>query len=496
MKTRFPLYAKILGWFFLNLIFIGAVFLVVARGQFHFGLDALISGPAGQRMDEVGRLLTSELADRPQSEWNEVLRNLGDAYKVQFFLFRGNDQIAGTNITLPEEVRNRMPSRRGMGQPGHPHFDHEAPPEQEVPPVNDVHPPPPGQGPPSMMDGRKFMVHTSSSREYWVLMRINVPGAENPAQHGPITLLAESDKISGGGLFFDLTSWVVGGIGVALISVLFWFPLVRGITRSISRMTRATEKIAEGNFDVRTQVRRQDELGSLSEAINRMAVRLAGFVAGQKRFLGDIAHELCSPIARIQVALGILEQRADEKQKVYLADLREEVEQMSSLVNELLSFSKASLGSITVKSQLVPLRELVAKAVNRECGDIPQIKLEVPDDLRALADPELLLRALGNILRNAVRHGGHAGPIQISATQTGATVRVTVEDEGPGVPAAALVQIFDPFYRVDASRNRETGGVGLGLSIVKTCVESCGGKVWCENREPRGLRVIVELPAG
>src|SRR6202000_411277 len=124
---------------------------------------------------------------------------------------------------------------------------------------------------------------------------------------------------------------------------------VRGITRSISRMTRATEKIAEGNFDVRTQVRRQDELGFLSEAINRMAERLPGVVSGQKRFLGDIAHELCSPIARIQVALGILEQRADEKQKAYLQDLREEVEQMSGLVNELLSFTKASMGSARLK---------------------------------------------------------------------------------------------------------------------------------------------------
>jgi two-component system sensor histidine kinase CpxA len=496
MKVRFPLYAKILGWFFLNLIFIGAVFLVVARGQFHFGLDALISGPASQRMDEVARLMTDELADHPQAEWNEVLKSFNDAYKVQFFLFRGNDQLAGATVTLPEEVRNRMPLRRGMNPPFHLHPDNAPPPPERDGPPDQAHLPPPGQGPPAGRDVRKFMVHTSSPSEYWVLMRINVPGRDNPAQHGPIMLLAESDKISGGGLFFDLTSWIVGGIGVALISVLFWFPLVRGITRSISRMTRATEKIAEGNFDVRTQVRRQDELGSLSEAINRMAVRLAGFVAGQKRFLGDIAHELCSPIARIQVALGILEQRADEKQKVYLADLREEVEQMSSLVNELLSFSKASLGSITVKSQTVPLRELVARVVNRECGDSPQIKIEVPDDLRAMADPELLLRALGNILRNAVRHAGHAGPIQISATQTGATVKMMVEDEGPGVPAAALVQIFDPFYRVDASRDRETGGVGLGLSIVKTCVESCGGKVWCENREPRGLRVMVELPAG
>jgi two-component system sensor histidine kinase CpxA len=262
-------------------------------------------------------------------------------------------------------------------------------------------------------------------------------------------------------------------------------------------MTMATEQIAEGRFHVRTQVRRQDELGSLSEAINRMAERLSGFVAGQKRFLGDISHELCSPIARIQVALGILEQRSDEKQKAYLADLREEVEQMSGLVNELLSFSKASLGGAEIKLQPVALRALVEKAVDRECGNggAKRVKLQVADDLRVMAEPELLLRAVGNILRNAIRHAGQDGPVTICATRDGETVNLSIEDCGPGIPAEAIARIFDPFYRVDASRARETGGVGLGLAIVKTCVETCGGTVRCENRQPSGLRVVVSLKA-
>jgi two-component system sensor histidine kinase CpxA len=259
-------------------------------------------------------------------------------------------------------------------------------------------------------------------------------------------------------------------------------------------MTRATEQIAEGRFEVRTQVQRQDELGSLSDAIDRMAVRLSGFVAGQKRFLGDIAHELCSPIARIQVALGILEQRADEKQKIYLNDLREEVEQMTNLVNELLSFSKASLGGAALKLKPVLLRTVVEKAVTRECAG-SEIKVEVPEDLQVMAEPELLLRAIGNILRNAMRYAAAAGPITISAVRDGSQVNLSIEDCGPGIPETALAQVFDPFYRVDTSRDRETGGVGLGLSIVKTCIESCGGTVRCENREPNGLRVVAQLPA-
>jgi two-component system sensor histidine kinase CpxA len=294
-------------------------------------------------------------------------------------------------------------------------------------------------------------------------------------------------------LFFDLSTWVIAGLAAVVVSVLFWFPLVSGITRAISRMTRATEKIAEGHFEVRTQVRRQDELGVLSDAINRMAMRLAGFVAGQKRFLGDIAHELCSPIARIQVALGILEQRADEKQMGYLADLREEVEQMSSLVNELLSFSKASLSGPAIKLQPVCLQAVAEKAVAREGEESSPVKIEVAGDLFVMAEPELLLRALANILRNAIRYAGKSGPITIRASREIGRVSLSVEDEGPGVPPAALAQVFDPFYRVDPSRDRETGGVGLGLSIVKTCVESCGGAVRCENRDPHGLKVTMEF---
>jgi len=197
------------------------------------------------------------------------------------------------------------------------------------------------------------------------------------------------------------------------------------------------------------------------------------------------------------VALGILEQRADTRQKDQVKDLREEVEQMSGLVNELLSFSKASVGRANIKLQAVSIRAVVEKAASRESSSTggTEVKVEVAEDLRAVADPELLLRAMGNVLRNAIRYAGNAGPITISAAREGENVMVTIEDCGAGIPEDALGQVFDPFYRVDSSRTRETGGVGLGLSIVKTCVESCGGTVSCENRQPTGLRVLIKLQA-
>ena len=510
MKIKLPLYAKILFWFFLNVVFLGVIFLVVARVQFRFGLDSLISGPAGANVDNVIQLLTAELRDSSANQWDGALARFSDTYHVRFYLFRGQDQTGGVNVDLPPEVRAKMPDRR----PGA-----AAPPPRRGPDIGLEGPDGPPEGPPERRPPermnpevaglqerppQKQMIHAGNPGRYWVITPVLLPDkqrARGPGPDGrlpvvPITLVIASDTLSAGGLLFDVKPWILGGIAVVLLSVIFWFPPVRGITRAISQMTRATEKIAEGQFDVRSQVNRQDELGTLSDSINRMAARLSGFVGGQKRFLGDIAHELCSPIARMQVALGILEQRADPKQAENLKDLREEVEQISGLVNELLSFSKASLAKASIKVKPISVWKLVDKTVSRECSGTEgvEVKVDVPQDLEVLGDPDLCLRALGNILRNAIRYAAKAGPITISARRETEVVAITIEDCGPGIPEEAIAQIFDPFFRVDTSRDRETGGVGLGLAIVKTCVESCGGKVSCENRKPSGLRVTVTLP--
>jgi two-component system, OmpR family, sensor histidine kinase CpxA len=320
----------------------------------------------------------------------------------------------------------------------------------------------------------------------------------NPSETGlsPLTLLAMSPSLRGG-LFPDLRPWLWVGLGAVLFSALFWLPLVHGITRFIGQMTQATEQIAEGRFDARISTRRRDELGRLGQAINRMSARLSGFVHGQRRFLGDVAHELCSPIARIEVALGILEQQASDKQRESLADVREDVQQMSQLIHELLSFSKASLRQSPAALKPVALAPLVQRALEREQAGPPNVRVDLAESLWVMAEPELLSRAVGNLIRNAIRYAGAQGPIQISAHSNAPdpTITLSILDSGPGVPAESLEQIFDPFFRIESSRSRATGGVGLGLAIVKTCVEACQGKVVAKNRQPSGLQVEIVLPA-
>jgi two-component system sensor histidine kinase CpxA len=543
-----PLSAKILLWFFANLLLVAIAAYAFIEFEFHLGPESLLGGRAGQRVDALADLVTGEIAGEPPDRWGGVLARAGRLYGLHLLIAAPDGRrVAGEEIALPDPVIARL-YRPRPPQPGAPL---RPPPGQEKapPPLfgEDGRPPPPGSdgfdrpglnlpsSPPRPDDpgsqdrggndrssddrnlpGRppggprdRRMIHTGQPSRYWLLVLLNLPGAPArfppgaqlplPQRRGgaeppaPLTLVAMSDSIGLGGLVLDFTPWIAAAGGVLLFSLLFWLPLVRGITGSIREMTGATARVAEGRFDVRVRESRGDELGLLAQSINAMAGRLAGFVNGQKRFLGDIAHELCSPLARAQVALGILE---SEVGAGALTDLREEVQQISSLVNELLSFSKASLAAGQIKLQTFPLREVLSRAIEREGFSAQAIRADIPGDLLVKAEPDLLCRALSNLLRNAVKYAGDAGQIEVAAGRVGAEVVLTVSDQGPGVPEEALARIFDPFYRVDVSRARETGGTGLGLAIVKTCVESCGGRVTCRNRLPHGLSVTISLAGG
>jgi two-component system sensor histidine kinase CpxA len=490
MARRFPLLAKILLWFFLNLVLLGIALLVLFRAQFRFGWDWLLVGGASQRIEALSDLIVTELNEKPRAEWDKVLDRFGESYGLRFLVFRDDaTQAAGESVILPPEVRARFMERRGPMMPRH----------REEPSVR-----PPFRGPfleerrmerPFPREPRpKMLVRTTDPTRYWLLVRALLRESGRP-QAFPSVLIAVSDNLSGGGLFFDFKPWLVAGAGAVVFSVLFWLPLVRSITRSIGQMTQATRKIADGRFDVRVDERRRDELGVLGQSVNQMAERLDGFVRGQKRFLGDIAHELCSPLAKLRVALGILEQRAEAQNRNYINSASEKAGQMAELVNELLSFSKASLGASTLRLEPSLVRDVAERAIERESVEGADLRLEIAEDVAVMAEPELLVRALANLLRNAIHHGGTTGPITLAARREGDTVRLTVTDSGPGVPETELAKIFDPFYRLDASRDRSTGGTGLGLTIVKTCVESCGGTVAARNGDGGGLEVSLTFPA-
>ena len=286
---------------------------------------------------------------------------------------------------------------------------------------------------------------------------------------------------------------LVVAAAVLLFSALLWIPLVRHITGPLVRMTRAAEEIAKGNFNVSIHEPRADEIGRLAKTINNMTARLDDFVKGRKRFLGDAAHELGSPVARIQFGLGVLEQRLEGGNQERVRDVMEDVEEMSELIRELLAFSRAEMNSGAVELEEILLLPVVEAAVRREGTPAVRIDVQVDPEMSAVASADLLTRALANLLRNAVKYAGEAGPITVAAQEQDGQAVLTVKDSGPGVAEEHLDRLFDPFFRPEPSRDRDSGGVGLGMAIVKTCVSACKGTVSARNREPEGFAVTIRL---
>ncbi len=195
----------------------------------------------------------------------------------------------------------------------------------------------------------------------------------------------------------------------------------------------------------------------------------------------------------MQLALSILEERAEPAQQGYIGDAQEEVQLMSQLVSELLAFAKAGMRTSDLKLVSVPLLPLVKQVIDREAASC-DVHIDIAETTSVLAQPPLLSRALANVLRNAARYA--PGELSVAAQRHQDQIKISIADHGPGVPPEALNLLFVPFYRIEPDRARATGGSGLGLAIVKTCIEACRGTVSARNLSPSGLEISIVLQAG
>lgn len=527
-KTRLPLSVKIGTWLGLNLVLLGVVGVGVLF--WNGGVQGWFAASIGDRLETLGADLADDLQDVTQEDFDSVVARYSATYDLDFgvYLNRG-DWVAGTRFELPAEIERRLagePERARQrehhpddGRPGPPpprrneEGEQARPPpprddqergEGRPPPRDRAEPPPrerengPGEGdlgpPPRRVQDTRIFERLGSPSKWWVLVRIPVRVEERgPPAAGTLIIVSRSAWAFGNLLDPRPVIWAVG-ISF-LVSVVWWMPLVLSMTRAIRRLTSTTEAIAEGKFATRTGVVRRDEIGQLGESIDQMASRLDSLVNGQRKFLGDVAHELGSPIGRMQVGTSILEERVPENLRSAVGDVREEVQEMSALVGELLAFTKAEMRMPATEMQSVSLSEIVDKAIAREMTD-REVTVEVASELKVESDPGLLLRVVGNIIRNAKRYAGKEATVTLIARSLGdGRVKLEIADDGPGVPAAALSRLGEAFYRPDAARSREAGGFGLGLSIVKSGVAAMGGRVKFENARPHGFIVMIELVA-
>src|SRR5579863_4040776 len=283
--------------------------------------------------------------------------------------------------------------------------------------------------------------------------------------------------------------WIIGL--VALLCYGFAYHL----TSPVRRLRSVLERFGQGDLAARAAIKRKDELGQLATSFNQMADRIQTLLAAERRLLLDISHELRSPLARLGVAVELA--RSGEDREHMLDRIQKEADRLNELVGELLQVTRAEGDPNSLRRDPMRLDELVQQLVEDSGLEAAAHGCAVSYAKREPAlvegDPELLRRAIENVIRNAIRYSPPDSTIEVALARRNGTAVEDVRDQGPGVPEEALPRLFDAFYRVDSDRNRNSGGIGLGLSIARRAIELHKGAIRARNAHP-GLEVELELP--
>jgi two-component system sensor histidine kinase CpxA len=297
------------------------------------------------------------------------------------------------------------------------------------------------------------------------------------------------------------------GLIIAVISSgLVCYFLAWYMTKPVARLRAATQRLAAGDLSARAGYpnrKGSDEIAGLMRDFDTMAARLESLVKAQSRLLNDISHELRSPLARLNVALGLARQRSGPESATMLERIELEASRLNELIGRLLTLARLEGGEQRVSRTPVSLDEVLLtvaedaefEAQARHC----HVRSEIPGGSWAVCgEASLLHSAIENVVRNAIRYTREGTTVQILLARAdsprGAEAVVSVADCGSGVPPDALEKLFQPFYRLDDDRGRQTGGVGLGLAITERAVRFHGGSVAAFNRPQGGLLVEIHLP--
>lgn len=291
-----------------------------------------------------------------------------------------------------------------------------------------------------------------------------------------------------------------------IVAGVFSYLLARSLTKPILKLRRATRQFAGGALATRVGSileMRKDEIADLGWDFDTMAERIEALVGAQQRLLRDISHELRSPLARLNVALELARRRSGENPGNALDRIERESERLNELISELLTLTLLESGTEKVEKAPIDIEQLVENIVedsNFEARDRNRlVKIVSSRKIIVNASEEMLHRAVENVVRNAIRYTDEATAVEVSLLakeideQQVAIIRV--RDHGPGVPEAALAQMFKPFYRVEDDRGRQTGGTGIGLAITERSVHLHGGTITVSNVSDGGLVVEMTLPA-
>lgn len=287
-------------------------------------------------------------------------------------------------------------------------------------------------------------------------------------------------------------------IGALLASLLFGAILARYLSKPIRLMSEAFQSVARGEMDVRLASdlgSRRDELADLGRDFDGLAQRLKQLINGQRRLFHDVSHELRSPLARLNAAVDLARQQP-EKLEEWLDRIERESGRMDALVGEILALARLDAEASQHPAECLPvdvlLEELITDAQFEAEANGTSLLLLQEDAAEVMAQPELLSRALENVVRNAIHHTRKGGPVTLAVIRGISEVTIAVSDCGPGVPEHELKTIFEPFFR--SEQNTQPGGYGLGLAMAQRIVEAHRGRIQAQNLPQGGLQVSITLP--
>jgi len=292
--------------------------------------------------------------------------------------------------------------------------------------------------------------------------------------------------------------WWIGFLFAGIGLVVSYF-LSGNITRPLRQLSRAAEKIRQGELKQEVPVETRDEVGQLAAVFNQMSAELAVNENNRQELLANIAHELKTPLAILQGHLESMLDGVEQPEPDKLFSMQEEVMRLTRLVGDLRDLSLAQVHQLELHLQPMDLGEKTERAAEMlepllEEKNLHFVKELAPDlPLRQL-DPDRLNQILYNLITNAIRYTTPGTAILLKTEAAGENVRLLIADEGPGIAPEDLPHVFEQFYRGDKSRNRALGGSGIGLSLAKSFVEAQGGSIRAENRKNGGAAFIVEFP--
>lgn len=316
-----------------------------------------------------------------------------------------------------------------------------------------------------------------------------------------VLLLVSSVKDMMGSLYTLQDNMVLLFAVVALVAILTGMIFSSVITRPIITLTGVIRQMSKGDFAARVPEKGSGELKHLASAFNSMSERLQTLDQSRNEFVSNASHELKTPLATMKIMIESLIYQPDmspELRTEFLGDVNAEINRLSAIVSDLLTLVQVDAHTMKLRREKLSLAALVKETVHR-LEPIAQMRaqtigVQLLDSGDMYADKSKLRQVIYNLLDNAVKYTQEGGQIVLSVQRNGRDAVLTVSDDGPGIKAEYLPQIFDRFYRVDKARSRDSGGTGLGLSIVRQIVTLHGGIIRVESEEGKGARFIVELP--